>query len=250
MLFRSYRSYFRTAWKAKPPSWTLGGKPAGAGGDYPVAYWRPEWKDILVGNDGLVPKIARAGFDGAYLDWIAGYWDSAVIARAHADGVDPRAEMLLLLRQVATAARAINPQFLLVVQNAPELADSSDVVELTDAFAQESMWFAGAEGDSPSGDCPMSRTNKELGSPTYLARLSGPCKRARDEGRAEVLNYAQQAEVVPLLSRARSRGLAVFTVDYALRAENIAEASRQSRALGFRPFVGAHGLKKFVNPQF
>ena len=70
------------------------------------------------------------------------------------------------------------------------------------------------------------------------------------ETKIAILKKKAEAEVVPLLSRARSRGLAVFTVDYALRAENIAEASRQSRALGFRPFVGAHGLKKFVNPQF
>ncbi len=245
-----YRNYFSTSWKQKPPDWIIGADPEGWTGNYPVAYWRKEWKTILVGQQGLVQRIARDGFDGAYMDWVAGYWDDAVQARAHADGVDPRAEMILLLRQVAYAARQVNPQFLLIVQNAPDLIDSPDIANAADGFVQESIWFTGAEGDNPSGDCPMPRTEAELKSPAYLASLPADCRRAKAEGRAGALDYVQEAQVVPLLSKVRAGGLAVFTVDYAVKPGNVAEAVRRSQALGFRPFVGGRGLKDYLNPQF
>lgn len=245
-----YRRYFSSAWKKKPPFWLIGADPEGWAGNFPAAYWQKEWQDILLGRQGLVEQIARAGFDGAYLDWVAGYWDDAVQARARADGVDARVEMIGLLRRVAATARAINPQFLLIVQNVPDLSDSPDILNAADGFVQESIWFTGAEGDNPPGDCPMPRTEAEAHSPTYAARLPTACRRARAEGRAGALDYAQESEVVPLLANARSKGLAVLTVDYAQKPENISEAVRLSRAQGFKPFVGLRGLKEYIPPLF
>ena len=39
-----------------------------------MAYWQPEWKDIIYGNDdSYLKKILDAGFDGVYLDIIDAY---------------------------------------------------------------------------------------------------------------------------------------------------------------------------------
>ena len=54
-----YRTYFPEIWKSRPPSWLIGADPEGWAGNFPVAYWNPEWQDILLGPRGLVQQIAR-----------------------------------------------------------------------------------------------------------------------------------------------------------------------------------------------
>jgi len=239
-----YRAYFKPAWKTQPPSWIIGADPEGWEGNYPTAYWKPEWQAILLGPDGLAAQVARHGFDGAYLDWVAAYHDEAVQARALKDGVDARAEMAKLIVAIARAARAVNPDFILIAQNVPDMENLPEIVANVDGFVQEGIWFDGAQDDNPPGDCPLPRNVAEAGSPEYLARLPQACAKARAEGRANILNY------VPYLTRARNQGLTVLTVDYALQPENIAEAVRLSRSFGFKPFAGARALKEYREPMF
>ena len=49
-----------------------------------------------------------------------------------------------------------------------------------------------------------------------------------------------------VLKLAQDRGKAVFTVDYALKVENIGAARKASRSFGFVPFVGARNLNTIV----
>lgn len=240
-----YRAYFRAEWKDAAPDWILGDDPEGWAGNFPVAYWHAEWRAIVV---ALARAIARAGYDGAYLDWVAGYQHDPVVARATAEGVNARAAMIDLVDAVGRAARLINPDFLVVVQNVPEFADEPALPAIADAIAQEHIWFDGTEGNDPPGDCPMPQTYAEAGTQGHLAALPAPCRRAWNEGRAGTLRYAVAERAVPLLSRARERGLAVLTVDYAAEPANVARAARLSRALGFKPFVGTRGLDRFVPP--
>jgi len=107
-----YRTYFPEIWKTHPPSWLIGADPEGWVGNFPVAYWHPEWQEILLGPYGLVQQIAREGFDGVYLDWVAGYHDDAVKRRAAADGVAPRVEMIRLLMRLGRAPRQAQKQLL------------------------------------------------------------------------------------------------------------------------------------------
>src|SRR5262249_10341940 len=44
-----YRTYFVPAWKRRPPDWLIGADPKHWSSSYPVAYWKPDWRDILNG---------------------------------------------------------------------------------------------------------------------------------------------------------------------------------------------------------
>lgn len=79
-----YRSYWRKGWRLGSPSWILARDPDGWKGNFPVAYWKPAWQDLIAGGDGLLASIAALGFDGVYLDWVGGFEDRAVIAAGKA----------------------------------------------------------------------------------------------------------------------------------------------------------------------
>jgi endo-alpha-1,4-polygalactosaminidase (GH114 family) len=61
------------------------------------------------------------------------------------------------------------------------------------------------------------------------------------------MRFAAEEAIVPLLLRAQSKGKTVFTVDYALKPANVADAVRTSRRFDFIPFVGARSLKNTVS---
>ena len=50
------------------------------------------------------------------------------------------------------------------------------------------------------------------------------------------------------LALANSKGLVIFTVDYALEDENRSWVIEQSRSLGFIPFVGSRALDHYEEP--
>ncbi len=89
-----WRTYWASDW-APPtadgpgqPDFILTEDPDGWAGNYPVAFWRPEWQALWNGPDGLVAELARLGFDGVYLDWVEAYDDETVAAVAQAEGKD------------------------------------------------------------------------------------------------------------------------------------------------------------------
>ncbi len=64
------RYYWKNIWNLRPPSW-LGDENPNWEGNYKVHYWKPEWQQIIYGNDdSYLKKIIDAGFDGVYLDII------------------------------------------------------------------------------------------------------------------------------------------------------------------------------------
>ena len=77
-----YRVYWKHGWRAGSPRFILGSDPEGWQGNYPVEYWRQDWKSLITGPDGLSDRIRGAGFDGVYLDWIGGFEDGQVLAAA------------------------------------------------------------------------------------------------------------------------------------------------------------------------
>jgi hypothetical protein len=48
----------------------------------------PEWKQIWLGESGILQGILDTGFDGVYLDWIEAYSDDNVIEIAEKNGID------------------------------------------------------------------------------------------------------------------------------------------------------------------
>lgn len=243
----SYRTYWKKGWRIGKPSWILGADPDGWQDNYPVAFWSKDWKALIAGEGGVLASIQNAGFDGVYLDWIGGFEDSNVLAKAKREGVDARAEMVAWVREVSRAAKARDPGFLIIAQNAAPLLSDAGYVDAIDAVAHEDIWFTGADS-GPQGDCPVPRTEAEVGSPEFLASLNGPCRKAYGRDAANAMHFAGEAAIVPMLQRAQAMGKTVFTVDYATEPHNVSAIVSTSRALGFVPFAGARLLKTYVEP--
>ena len=221
-------------WDCRPPppgdwpAYILACDPDGWAGNYPVAYWDPGWKEIMIHGQATtgapdrnyhsaLDEVIGDGFDGIYLDWVEGYEDEAVIAAARAAGVDPAAEMVAFIREIHDYATARNPDFLVVQQNAAELLNGRpELLEVIDAIAQEAVWFDGDATDDwtdPDGhDWPQ---DPDL-SAYYLEHLA----------------------------RYQSAGLPVFVCEYAL--EHTDEAYTRSLAQGFVPYATRRSLSRLT----
>ena len=242
-----YRTYWQEDWRIGDPEWIAGEDPDGWEGNYPVAFWYDEWRDIWLGDDGTLRQILDAGFDGVYLDWVEAYSDEAVIAIAEEDGVDPLEEMVWWVQDIGDAIRESCAHCVVVVQNAGELLSEREHLQAIDAVAQEQIWFDGGADDDPPGDCPLPRTEAHVDTEAYRQSLSPPCRRVFDSDPEGTLHTSSE-EYLRHLALARREGLVVFTVDYALDPQNVAWVVETSRALGFAPFVGNRGLDRYVEP--
>lgn len=222
-----YRTYWRTDWRAPTatargePAFLLGLDPDGWQGNYPVAYWEPAWRACLYGRpDAPLDQILADGFDGIYVDWVLGFQDPGVVAAAAAAGVDPAVAMVELLADLRRYARARYPLFVVIAQNAVELAElHPEVLACIDALVQEDLSFRGlasaAWADPEAGDIP--------------AVVDGPWS---------------TKELGARLAAVRERGMPVFTLDYALLPENKAQAIAASRSFGCVPCVSRTPLDR------
>ena len=243
----SYRTYWQPGWGVGNPEWIAGDDPDGWEGNFPVAYWYDEWRDIWLGTDGYLQAIIDAGFDGVYLDWVEAYSDENVLAIAESDGVDARQEMIWWVADIAEFGQSQNPDFLVIGQNAAELAEHDDYLAAIDAIAQEQVWFDGGADNDPPGDCPLPRNENDVDSDSYRDTLSPPCQRQFDDFPDSTLHVSSE-EYLRSLHLAQQKGVPIFTVDYALEPENVAWLYRTAREQGFVPFVGSRALDEFVAP--
>lgn len=150
-----WRWYWQPGWKIGNPEWIVGGDPDDWEGCFPVAYWYPEWENIVIyGSSGMshVEESLKAGFDGIYLDWVEGYDDEAVMKKASQDGVDPIGKMFDFIEKIRNYARKesprANPDYLVIAQNASSLyqENPSRYLDLIDGIALEAIWYAGTGG--------------------------------------------------------------------------------------------------------
>jgi endo-alpha-1,4-polygalactosaminidase (GH114 family) len=150
------------------------------------------------------------------------------------------------VREVSAFAKARAPSFQIIAQNAAGLLGDTAFTSAVDAVAHEDIWFTGADG-GPDGDCPVPRTRADVGSAAYRAGLNAACRRAFRRNASGAMHAVGYDAIVPMLKIAAGRGLSVFTVDYALAPANVDTVRRESRALGFLPFVGGRRLDAFVD---
>ena len=150
-----WRWYWQSGWKIGDPAWIVAGDPDGWDGCYPVAYWYPEWEDIVIygsGGRSQVEETLKAGFDGIYLDWVEAYDDEDVKKKADADGVDPVARIFDLIEKIRLYARSASPRadpdYLVIAQNAAALYQENQAryLDLIDAISQEGVWYDGTGG--------------------------------------------------------------------------------------------------------
>lgn len=243
-----WRYYWQQGWKIGSPEWIVADDPDGWDGNFPVAYWHPDWQDIWTAENGQIAQLIDAGFDGVYLDWIEAYSDDNVVHAAQDDDVDPREEMIDFVEGIAEAGRDITPEFIVVAQNAAELTDSYRYSQIIDALAQEQVWYDGGADNEPKGDCPLPATDDDIESDAYVDSLSDLCRTQHDDYPDSTL-HVSSAEYIYYLKVAQAQGLRVFTVDYAVQAQNITRARRNALELGFTPFVGERALDGFWLPK-
>lgn len=242
-----YRTYWQPHWQVGNPEWIVGEDPDGWEENYPVAYWYDEWQSIWLREPGYLQGILDAGFDGVYLDWIEAYSDENVITIARRDGVDPLQEMIYWIKDIADFTRAQNPNFIVIAQNAAELAVYDDYLAIIDAISQEQIWFDGGADNDPPGDCPLPRTEADIDTKEYYNSLSEPCRTYYDTHPDGTLHTSSE-EYLYYLTIAKSKGKIIFTVDYALNPENVAWVYETSRSFGFIPFVSNRALDQYVEP--
>ncbi|MCF6271375.1 MAG: endo alpha-1,4 polygalactosaminidase [Melioribacteraceae bacterium] len=137
------------------PSYIIACDPDGWSGNYPVAYWDPIWKDIVIwGNNqdsnpygnytSIIDEVILDGFDGIYLDWVEAFEDTDVMDAAQNEGKDPAVEMISFIEEMRTYASARNPDFLIIQQNAASLCDEHpELFDAINAIAQEAIWYDG-----------------------------------------------------------------------------------------------------------
>jgi cysteinyl-tRNA synthetase len=189
--------------------------------------------------------ILDAGFDGVYLDWVEAYSDENVVAIAEDDGVDPLQEMIWWVGDIAEVTRLQQPDFIVIGQNAAELAEHNEYLALIDAIAQEQVWFDGGADNDPPGDCPLPRTEADVDTGAYYDSLSDACRRQFDTYPDSTLHVSSE-EYLHYLTLAQSKGTLIFTVDYALQQENVSWVYQTSRELGFVPLVSNRALDQYV----
>lgn len=194
-----YRSYWRESWVDTPPDWLLS-ENCRWPKNHLVAFWHRGWREIVFdGAQSYLARIQAAGFDGVYLDRVDVYSD---IAQRFPDA---RESMIAFVADLAAAARARNPGFLVIAQNAEELLDSPRYRRTIDAVAKEDLLY-GLAG---------------TGSRNHSATV----------GASKML-----------LDRLKAEGKPVFAVEYLTEPAKIDSAASELAGFGYRPVFPTRAL--------
>ncbi|MFC1878850.1 endo alpha-1,4 polygalactosaminidase [Chloroflexota bacterium] len=242
-----WRTYWEPDWGIGDPDWIVAEDPDGWEGNYPVAYWRDEWRHIWLDGQGYMQFLIDAGFDGIYMDWVEAYSDENVITAAEEDDVDPEEEIIRWVSDLADFGRSRMPDFLVIAQNAAELVEYDEYVTKIDALAQEQTWFDGSADNDPPGDCPLPRGEDDIESDEYIESLSPDCLRLFEEFPDSTLHVSSESYIY-FLEMALDKSLVVFTIDYAIQPDNVAWIYQTARQLGFIPFVSERSLDIYLEP--
>jgi len=199
-----YRFYWQDGWTPGDPDWLDVENPDWPG-NYKVHYWDPAWQALVF---NYTNRLLDAGFDGAYLDVIDAYEYYAGQGRATA-----AQEMVDFVTAIRTHARARDADFIILPQNAPELASQiPPYLEVVDGIGQEDIYY-GYEADDV---------------------MTSP---------------AVSAELESHLDLFKAAGKLVLTIDYASTPTHVDDAYAKSQAKGYVPFVTVRDLDELiVNP--
>jgi cysteinyl-tRNA synthetase len=225
----SYRNYWQKDWKAPAagragePAFILTPDPDGWADNYPVAFWDPAWQKIVAGGkQSLVQQIMATGFDGLYLDWVDAYDDDVVAGEAKRQKINPAKAMVDWIAQIAKSAKQVNPQALIVPQNAVGLIDEdAGYAKAIDGIGVEDTWFSG-KADTPWG--------KAAGGDIA------------NRGKAEDSTAGRLA----MYQKYLRAGKPVFSIDYCLKPENAQRVYAEARKAGLVPLVTQVSLSKMT----
>ncbi len=99
-------------------------------GNYNVKYWDSDWQQIILEK---VTEIIIKGYDGIYLDKIDAYEEFETDTA--------KFQMLDFVHQISVHVKALNPNALIIGQNALELYDYVKYKNAIDGVGKEDTWF-------------------------------------------------------------------------------------------------------------
>ncbi|PJI84348.1 uncharacterized protein (TIGR01370 family) [Yoonia maricola] len=155
----TYRDYWEDSWTTNPPDYVLG-ENAEWEGNFRVEFWDTDWQAIIYERiDDLLAK----GYDGAYLDIVDGYTVDEVIAAYPGTDEELRQEMIDFVIGISEYAKAQDPDFAIIPQNAvgllgmtedgPDSGANTAYLEAIDGLGVEDLWYNDDEvSDWTQGD--------------------------------------------------------------------------------------------------
>ena len=142
----SYRGYWTGPdWTTNPPGFLLEENPDWIG-NYRVKFWDADWQQTIFDR---IDQAVALGYDGIYLDIVDAYAEATV--RAAYTGADIRTEMVNFIIAISQHAKAQDPDFKIIPQNAPQLLALSDndtrfpnqpYLDAIDGIGIEDLWYS------------------------------------------------------------------------------------------------------------
>ncbi|HRD74726.1 MAG TPA: endo alpha-1,4 polygalactosaminidase [Hyphomicrobiaceae bacterium] len=150
-------------------------------------------------------RLIELGFDGVYLDRVDVYKEVAK------ECGEAERRMVDFVSRLARHARRKEPHFLVIMQNAEELARQAKLIEAIDAVAKEDLFY-GADHSERQNEAGMVRT------------------------------------VLDNLRRIKAANRPVFVVDYLKDRTKIDDAKRRILDAGFVPYIAPRALDRLWLP--
>lgn len=133
----TYRDYWQeNGWDRNPPDLLLSKNPNWD--SYNVKFWDPKWQEIVIEQ---VERIAKAGYDGMYMDVVDVYTVDAVKDAYHGSS-SARQEMIDFVKILSAHAKAIDPDFKLIANNAQDLLTDVSYLKAIDGVGNESLYYS------------------------------------------------------------------------------------------------------------
>lgn len=134
-----YRDYWTdNDWSNNKPDFLLEANPDWPD-NYNVEFWSPEWKQITMDR---IDEIIDQGYSGAYLDIVDGY-DVQQVRDAYNGDSTVEQEMIDFVTEISAHAKARDPDFQIIPQNATELLHDDQFLEAIDGVGVEDTWYDG-----------------------------------------------------------------------------------------------------------
>lgn len=211
----SYRWYWRDGWRVGNPDWIVTVDPDGWDENYPVKFWKKEWKTIVKKS---IDMIIDDGYDGLYLDWLEVYSNVDVATAAQREDLDPKTELIDFIKDLGSYARSKRASFIIVAQNGAELGDDEAYLDVFDGISQEAIWYDG--GGDPDG-------TEQVGNVEQNHKLT-----------KEYLDY---------LDVWKEAGKPVLDVEYATDSDKVRRAYELGREDDFKTYVTTRPLNKLTD---
>lgn len=145
-----YRDYWQDGnWSTSAPDFLLGENPDWAG-NYLVKFWDPTWQATIFAR---VDEALDLGYNGVYLDIVDAYTVAQVKNAYPGTNEELRQEMVAFVIALSNYAKAQDPDFMIVPQNAvgllavnegnPDSGPNTPYLDAIDGLGVEDLWYDG-----------------------------------------------------------------------------------------------------------